>query len=95
MNDLPVDGFQNAIRAVHGAGSRLISRERVEETFEGDPVWTGEVLTFELLDHPQATRCYCWEVDGKFRSRTRTRRRSRRCVKRIDRAKAYISLNSM
>jgi hypothetical protein len=65
VNDLPVDGFQNAIRAVHGAGSRLISRERVEETFEGDPVWTGEVLTFELLDHPQATRCYCWEVDGR------------------------------
>ena len=65
MNDVPVAAFQRAIRAVHGAESRLIGRERVEETFHGDPVWTGEVLTFELLDHPQATRCYAWAVDGR------------------------------
>jgi len=25
----------------------------------------GEVLTFNLLEHPEATTCYAWEVDGR------------------------------
>ena len=29
------------------------------------PLWQGEVLVFELLDHPEATSCYAWEVDGE------------------------------
>ena len=64
MNELPVEGFQHAIRRTHGARSRLLSRERVHETFEGQPVWMGEVLIFELLDHPSVHTCYAWEVDG-------------------------------
>jgi hypothetical protein len=28
-------------------------------------LWEGEVLVFELLDHPEATTCYAWEVDGR------------------------------
>ena len=23
------------------------------------------MLVFDLLDHPDATRCYAWEVDGE------------------------------
>ena len=65
VNEQPIATFESAIRAMHGAGSRLISRERVDERFGGDPVWQGEVLVFELLDHPTATRCYAWEVDGE------------------------------
>jgi hypothetical protein len=33
--------------------------------FEGETVWQGEVLVFDLLDHPTAPKCYCWEVDGE------------------------------
>ncbi len=65
MNDLPIPAFQHAIRAMHGAGSRLVERMRVDEHFEGSPVWEGEVLVFELLGHPTASRCYAWEVDGE------------------------------
>jgi hypothetical protein len=65
LNDVPLSGFEKAIRATHGAGSRLIARERVKETFQGETVWEGEVLVFELVDHPSASRCYAWEVDGE------------------------------
>lgn len=65
MNELPLDGFRHAIRQTHGADSKLVSREWVDEWFEGEPVWEGEVLVFDLLDHPTASRCYAWEVDGR------------------------------
>ncbi len=65
MDELPISSFKRAIRATQGALSRLIERVRVVEEFEGQPVWEGEVLVFELLNHPTAPRCYAWEVDGK------------------------------
>ena len=65
MNEIPIKGFEKAIKATHGAGSRLIARERVTETFRGETVWEGEVLVFELVGHPSALRCYAWEVDGE------------------------------
>ena len=65
MNELPLAGFQHAIRQTHGAQSRFLSRERVVEKFEGETVWEGEVLVFQLLDHPTVARCYAWEVDGE------------------------------
>jgi hypothetical protein len=65
MNDLPITGFQKAIRATHGADSRLIGRVRVVEEFEGVPAWEGEVLVFEMIGHSTAPRCYAWEVDGE------------------------------
>jgi len=65
MNELPIDGFRHAIRKMHGSECQLVGRERVHELFEGETVWTGEVLIFDLLDSPLATRCYAWEVDGR------------------------------
>jgi len=65
MNEIPVQLFYEAIEASHGAKAALIARERVEERFEGQTVWEGEVLVFELENHPQAARCYAWEVDGQ------------------------------
>ena len=43
-------------------------RVDVVETFEGDTVWEGEVLVFDLIDHPTAQYCYAWEVDGQVTS---------------------------
>ncbi len=65
MNEKPLDYFQQAIQATHGAAAQLAARERVVETFEGETVWEGEVLVFELEGHPTAPRCYAWEVDGE------------------------------
>ena len=65
MNELPVSEFEKAILATHGAVALLDSRTRVEETFQGETVWTGEVLVFELEGHPTATQCYAWSVDRR------------------------------
>jgi hypothetical protein len=65
LNEVPIVDFEHAIHSTHGAQSRFRWRERVTEKFQGETVWTGEVLVFELLDHPQAQLCYAWEVDGE------------------------------
>ena len=65
MNDVPLAAFETAIRATHGAEAHLLARERVCERFQGETVWEGEVLVFELLGHTSASRCYAWEVDGE------------------------------
>jgi hypothetical protein len=65
MNERPIAYVEGAIRKTHGAGSKLVARERVVERFQGETVWEGEVLVFELQGHPSAKRCYAWEVDGE------------------------------
>ncbi len=65
MNELPLEGFQEAIKATHGCGSHLLTREPVVEKFKGEMVWEGEVLKFLRHHHPTARFCYAWEVDGQ------------------------------
>ena len=65
MNEISEAEFRKAIRATHGSETQLVGRERVDERFEGDPVWQGEVLIFDLLDNPLATRCYAWALAGR------------------------------
>ena len=65
MNDLSISTFEHAIQDTHGARSQLLRRELILEKFKGETVWQGEVLVFQLLDHPTASMCYAWEVDGQ------------------------------
>ena len=65
LND-QADNMGKAIRSIHGCGGSLIGRESVVEIFRGETVWAGEILIFELRDHPTATRCYAWEVNGRI-----------------------------
>jgi hypothetical protein len=65
LNAIPLAEFRKAILATHNAMPRLIERVRVVEDFEGERAWEGEVLVFELVGHPSASRCYAWEVDGE------------------------------
>jgi hypothetical protein len=64
LNELSIDGFRHAIRATHGSECQFVG-QRVHESFEGETVWEGEVLIFDLLGNQLATRCYAWEVDGR------------------------------
>ena len=50
---------------MHGSECQLVGRQRVHEILEGETVWQGEVLIFDLLDNPLATRCYAWEKNGR------------------------------
>jgi hypothetical protein len=61
----PIFNFKRAIRITHATKARLLAREKVYEDFGGDVAWAGEVLVFELLNHPSARLCYAWEADGE------------------------------
>lgn len=64
MNEATLETFQHAIREMHGHDGQLVGRERVVEVHDGQVVWEGDVLVFQLVDHPTADRVYAWEVDG-------------------------------
>jgi hypothetical protein len=58
--------LQEAIRAMHGAESRYVESVPVREVFNDLVAWDGIVEVFDLIDHPQAKRCYAWSFqDGK------------------------------
>ncbi len=61
-----VHEFEQAIKRTHGCLSALHSRKFLHENLQGQPVWHGEVLTFDLLNHSTAQRCYAWAVDGRI-----------------------------
>ena len=65
MNETNLIEFGAAIRSVHGCESSLNHKTAVSESFDGRPVWEGEVLVFDLHDHPTAPKCYAWSVDGR------------------------------
>ncbi len=64
MNDVQLSVFEQAIRATHDAEAELAYSTAVAETHEGEDIWRGEVLVFQLRGHPTASYCYAWEVDG-------------------------------
>ena len=72
MNELSVHALLQKVEAIHGTRARFVERVHVVEAFRGDPPWQGDVLVFELLDHPRAPRCYAWEMDGESRPSCRT-----------------------
>ena len=69
MNQVP--SLKTAIEAQHGGTAQFREVVPVSETFNGQPVWEGEVHVFDLDDHPKATRAYAWSspVDGSDRRR--------------------------
>jgi len=52
--------LQDAIRHMHGCEATWLESVPVNETFEGETVWDGEVQVFELRGHPVAERAYAW-----------------------------------
>ena len=45
---------------MHGCESTWVEAVPVKETFQREIVWEGTVQVFDLIDHPEATRCYAW-----------------------------------
>ncbi len=65
MNEPPISAFEKAIQATCGCRSSLRERVEVQEAFESEPIWEGEVLVFDLIGHPTALTCYAWSVDNE------------------------------
>ncbi len=51
------------LRPPTAAARSSARRVAVREVFEGETVWEGEVLVFNLFGHPTAFTCYAWSVD--------------------------------
>src|SRR5689334_2424373 len=64
-----IELLRDNIKKLHGCDSKHIKTVTVNESFQGQLVWQGEVEVFELKDHPKARRCYAWSHsagrDGK------------------------------
>ena len=58
--------FRVAVESTHGAKASHAGQEQVEERFEGEMVWEGEVHSFTLEDHPTADRAYAFVMDGEI-----------------------------
>jgi hypothetical protein len=66
INDLKV-----AVERQHHCRARLVQSVPVKETHGGATVWEGVVHTFDLDDHPTATRAYAWSspIEGSDKRR--------------------------
>ena len=65
MNEIPLETFLEAVEDASGTAVHTGSAA-VRELFEGEVVWEGEVLTFNLTSHPEATSAYAWEAGGEI-----------------------------
>ena len=60
MGETPIAALKEAIKNLHGCESTWVEAVSVKETFQGETVWEGVVQVFDLIDHPEAARCYAW-----------------------------------
>ena len=52
--------FRDAVEGMHDCKAEFRETVSVEETYEGESVWSGDVYVFDLLDHPTAKVAYAW-----------------------------------
>jgi hypothetical protein len=63
-----IDNLRGAIRRLHGLQAVHLRTVPLTEQFEGKILWQGEVETFSVSGHPQASLCFAWayqDYDGK------------------------------
>lgn len=67
-----IDEIHEAIESIHKCRAKYVESVNVTETFEGRTVWEGVVEVFDIIGHPQASRCYAWtfKENGKQRYAT-------------------------
>lgn len=59
MNEY-IDNLKDAVTTVHGCDCSHVDTSRVIESMDGKVVWQGDVETFDLQDHKQATQAFAW-----------------------------------
>ena len=55
-----LEELETVIVKLHGCEAAPIETVRVEETFKGRLIWSGEVVLFEMTGCNRARRCYAW-----------------------------------
>jgi len=59
-----------AITQLHNCGAAYRETVLVNEIFESQTVWKGEVEVFDLAGHPKASRAYAWSRRDEVRDET-------------------------
>ena len=60
MSEVSIEELRNAVEWMHNCTPLWFDSVPVNETYEGKPIWKGEVQIFTLTGHPSARRCYAW-----------------------------------
>lgn len=55
-----IEELITAIKRLHGCEAEYLENVPVNEVFQGETVWQGEVAVFNIRGHPKAKRCYAW-----------------------------------
>jgi len=55
-----MDDLITAIKDLHGCDATYYESTKINEEFEGQTVWEGEVHTFTIEGHPDTNICYAW-----------------------------------
>lgn len=61
MNNLT--DLKDAVEAMHECDGAHISTAKVQEIFEHEIAWQGEVEIYELTGHPKAETAYAWSYE--------------------------------
>ena len=64
MSEDQFKALKKAIKRLHGCDAERVRTETVIETYEGRPIWTGQVEVFSVSGHAQAKRCYAWTFEN-------------------------------
>ena len=60
MNEVYIQAIKAAFRLHHHCDATHLETVPVIETFNGRPVWEGDVEVFQIHGHPKAKRGYGW-----------------------------------
>jgi hypothetical protein len=52
--------IQSVFLKLHGCDAAYVETVPVEEVFQGETIWQGDVEVFDLRGHPKAKRGYGW-----------------------------------
>ena len=52
--------LQDVIKQLHKCEAIHEKTVFVDEKFQGNAIWQGEIEVFELIGHPKAKRCFAW-----------------------------------
>jgi len=66
-----ITSLKDTIRDLHNCGSACRESVYVQETYENETVWEGDVYVFDLERHPSAEIAYAWAapVEGSDKLR--------------------------
>lgn len=57
--------LKKAVEKLMECPAEFIREHRVIETYQGKAVWDGQVATFKLDGHQNASQCFAWSLPGE------------------------------